>query len=216
MKRLFIFLLAIAAAVSCIDKEPFLYRIVTFGYVGSDGSLLADDGIKYVFPAGIPDEAWSKAPRVVAVIDATEQIADSTYNARLQQYMVPLYKAPVVLTDPQVPDSLGTADIAVSSVWYSGGCLNMTNVIRAIDGEKAGNHVINLMADMRGDSQDTLRFEVHHRTVLEEAPTELSHDYSFYSSFPIASLMPKRDSAVLKVSWTWEGKPASVSGKVKI
>lgn len=216
MKRLFLFLLAVAAFVSCLDQDPFLYRLVTFGYTGSDGSLVADDGMKYVFPAGVPDEGWGDSRRVVAVIDVVEAVSDSIFNARLQQYVVPVFKDPVVLTDPEVPDSLGTGDVAVTSVWYSGGCLNMSNAIRIADGEKAGSHVINLMADLRNPVQDTIKFELHHRSELDGSPIEPASSYTFYSSFPVSSLMPKRDSVVLKVSWIWEGQPASVSGKVKI
>lgn len=216
MKRLLTFLLALATLASCMDREPFLYRVVTFGFTRSDGSLIADDGIRYIFPSTVKGDDWGDGRRVVAVIDVSEAVSENTYKARLQQYTTPLFKDPVVLTDPEVPDTLGTEDIAVGDVWYAGGCLNMMNVIKLVEGEGNGNHVINLMADMRNPVEDTIKFEVHHRSELDSSPTDFTYDYSFYSSFPVSSLMPGRDSVVVKVSWTWDGAPASVSGKVKI
>ncbi|MBO4476205.1 MAG: hypothetical protein J5737_05760 [Bacteroidales bacterium] len=215
MKRLFAFILALTAFSACIDQDPFLYRIVTFGFPQEDGSLLADDGIRYILNSTATDFDWARLPRVIAVLDVTEAVSDSTYKARLQQYTTPVYKEPVVVSEGELPDTLGTDDILVSDVWYSGGCLNMMNVIE-LQQNDTGGHMISLVADCREESPDTLKFEIHHKSNQAYTPADMLSDYSFYSSFPVKSLMPKRDSVIIKVSWTWNGEPASASGKIKL
>ncbi len=213
MKRLIPFLLAVSALASCDMLDPFLYRVVTFGYPQSDNSFLGDDGYRYVFGSSGVD--WQGLPRAVAVIDVSKEVSDTQREGKLVQFFTTMYKNPVVVTTPEIPDSLGNREINVSDVWYSGGCLNMYNVIRTPE-NGAGTHVVNLVVDKREPVTDTLRLLLRHRFDTSDPVSDVTRNYDFYSSFPLEKEMPERDSVVLKVSWTWDGKEYSTSGKVGI
>ena len=215
MKRFLLIILAAAALASCTKPEPFLYRVIAFGYPQADMSLLADDGMKYIFPDAAADFDWSGAKRVFAVFDVTKSVSDSVYQATLNRYSVPLYKEPVLVDGPDKADSLGKADIKVSDIWYSGGCLNMINVIKVLaSGED--KHTVNLVTRKKQLDKDTLRFELRHLPDPEPVEGDAVTDYTFYSTFPLGNVMPEGESIVLKVDWTWEGQARSFSGKVKI
>ena len=211
MKRIAPILLALALASACNSTDPFLYRAFLMGNPNLDGSLKGDDGITYVFNE-LPD--WSGAKRVVALLDVLKDLGDSTCQARLQSFSVPIFKQPVVV-EGQMPDSLGTESIFVSDVWFSGGCLNMSNVIN-VKTDGSGKHLINLAYDKAQSSEDTLKFIVKHNYPEGYEDGCTVYEYVFYSSFPLSGLMPERDSTVLKISWEWNGSPASIAGKVKI
>lgn len=211
MKRIVPFLLTLALAAACNTTDSFQYRLFTMGYPKSDGSLLGDDGYKYVFNE-LPE--WNGAKRVVAILDVMKDLGDSTFQATLQSFTTPLYKQPVVV-EGEMPDSLGSHPILVSDIWYAGGCLNMSNVMYVrTDGN--GKHIINLAFDKGKSTQDTLKFIVKHNYASGFEEGEVEYEYGFYSSFPITALMPKRDSTVIKVSWMWKEGESSTSGKVKI
>jgi len=209
MKRILVpFILAILATVSCESLDPFLYRVAMFGYPQSDGSFLADDGVKYVFSSG----EIESTPRAFAVLDVTKEFDDGSKEARLVQYSIPLYKEPVVVTSVEIPDTLGTSEVGVLDAFYSGGCLNMLNVI-SVRSEGGDNHHINLMVDAR-EVSDTLRLVLKHRASWGTGDQHSHKDFRFYSSFPIESLLPEKDSVIVKLSWEWEEEAGSMVSKV--
>lgn len=213
MKRLILLLMAVAAA-SCIKTDPFLYRVITFGYPRENMDLLADDGVRYVFPKAEAGFDWNGAKRVYAVIDVTKALSDSVYEARLDSYKIPLFKEPVVVDGPDQADALGTADIKVNDIWYSGGCLNMVNVIRVL-ASGDDKHTVNLVVKSKQIAGDTVRFEMRHLPDPPAGDGDSITDYTFYSSFPLKGVLEEGEH-IIKVSWNWEGAARSFSGKVKI
>ena len=201
MKRILAIAAVCCALVSCSKYTPFLYRIVTMGFTRSDATLLADDGRVYSFTEGAKPE-WGEGTRVMAIMDVRSELTDSTRLASMVSWTAPLYKQPVVVTKDPLPDTLGTDGIAMLDGWYAGGCLNMLNRISVVKG--TGTHVVNLLADRRRDSSDTLYLELRHRSDYTPAENEVESNYDFYSSFPIKELVRELDSAVLALSWRWK------------
>lgn len=213
MKRLLPIILA-AVALSCTNPTPFLYRVVTFGNPQEDLSLLADDGRRYVFPNAANDFDWNGAKRVFAVFDVTKAVSDSVYEAILNNFSIPLFKAPMVVSGPDKADTLGTADINVSDIWYSGGCLNMINSIKVLaSGED--KHTVNLVTYSKQLSRDTVNFEMRHLPDPPATAGDAISNYNFYSTFPLKDVLAEGEH-IIKVSWNWEGASRSFTGKVKI
>lgn len=213
MKRLLLIFL-VAAAVSCAKTDPILYRVITFGYPNGR-SLLADDGMLYRFPTAASTFNWKEAERVFAVFDVTRAVSDSVFEAKLINYSVPLYKEPAVVNGQEEADALGTSGIKVADIWYSGGCLNMINVIKVVEGGKE-QHFINLAKDSGQPDGDTLKLSLHHRPEPAPPDDDTLTDYTFYSSFPLKDILPGSGSTVIKVSWNWDGEDCSSGGAVKI
>ena len=209
--RKFALMLALVLASACNSTDPFQYRVFTMGFPRTDGSLRGDDGYTYVFN-DLPE--WNGAKRVVAVLDVVKALGDSTLQANLQSFAVPLYKKPVVV-EGEMPDSLGNEAIRLVDVWYAGGCLNMSNSIY-VRADGTDKHGIDLAFDQAGSSKDTVKFVLKHRYLSGKEEGAVLTEYGFYSSFPISDLMPKADSTVIKVSWEWDGEAKGTSGKVRI
>ncbi len=213
MKRLFTLFIVLVSTLSCIKDDPFLYRVFTFGFPQADGSLLADDGIKYIFPNSAPD--WQGSPRVYAVLDVTAEKDGNIREADFLTYSVPLFKEPDLVSTQKELDSLGTLPVKVNDAWYSGGCLNMLNTIKVLPG--GGEvHFISLALDPTQEISDTLRLTLHHSCETDFPDTDILEEKNFYSSFPLGKYMPERDSIVLKLNWVWESETHSTTGKVEI
>ncbi|MBR4810021.1 MAG: hypothetical protein IK031_07055 [Bacteroidales bacterium] len=212
MKRTIrLLLLAAALLTACNNPDPFQYRVFTMGFPNPDGSLFGDDGNTYFFEEKTD---WNGAERVVAIFDVLKSVADSTYQARLQSYLVPLYKKPVVYKG-ELPDSLGAFPIRISDAWYGGRCINMYNVI-SVREDGAGLHRINLAFDEEASVADTLYFTLTHNFAEGAEETLALVDYGFYTSFNLDGLLPERDSIAIKIDWSWDGNSSSSAGKVKI
>ena len=196
---------------ACSDlPAPFLYRIITMGEAIDDASMVDDEGVTYTFT---DNPAWKAGTRVLAMIDVQSKTDDTHCKATLVSYVTPLHKKPVVITGPEIPDTLGTDDIAFINGWYSGGHLNMQNRIKMVEG--SGMHAINLMADKRRDTADTLYLTLKHRSDYTPGENEFLSDHDFYTTFPIDDLLSKEDSTVLCISWHWKDSLYTQCAKVK-
>ena len=91
----------------------------------------------------------------------------------------------------------------------------MYNVIN-VKTDGSGKHIINLAFDKTRSTADTLKFTLKHRDPVGLQDGDTVYEYGFYSSFPIRDFMPRRDSTVVQVCWTWKGDSSSAAGKVKI
>lgn len=220
MRIKFILFAAIAALVcSCApDDEPFLFRSALMGYLQEDGALKGDDGRTYYFSNLMAGNDWGDVERLMVLIDVTQKIdGENTYSAKLLNYEVPLYKAPVVGEDKHLIDSLGTAPLYVNDAWISGGCINMLNTFLFADRTK--KHTVDLRLKEYPPSSDTLKFSLMHNAgddVVDEYAEDLTgNTYSFYSSFPIEQYLPENGGIVISMEWRWKGEVLYITHSFK-
>lgn len=221
MKRLIPFILLLAGAVSCdMSTEPFLYRGFMMGFLQTDGSFVGDDGNTYVFSNASAGEKLEKATRMLGSFDVTEELPDGRYSAKLLEYTFPLYKEPVKSSEVEDPDTLGNDLIDVDEIWYSGGCLNMTNRFRySPEAEKA--HTVSLLADTSRPVNDTLFLSLRHNAGEDAIPEGMFPIdfaiFKFYSSFPIVSLFPEgKSDGVISLSYEGENGAKTIINKIKL
>ena len=197
---------AMAVLTSCNNEfDSILYRCTTMGFVRYDGALKGDDGRIYI----VDDPRWTSGDRVYAIMDVRSSENDSTYRADLLFQTRPLYKAPIVLDGKPAPDTLGTDGINIVSIWYSGGCLNMQNMVTDYR-EAGGRHVVNLTADGPKAKGDTLHLTLYHRADYPAEPFGNATDATFFCSFPIKDLLPD-EGAYIEVNWKWENELKKVA-----
>lgn len=221
IKKLLPLMLVLSIFVSCdMDSEPFLYRGFMMGFLQEDGTFKGDDGRTYIFNNISAGFDWKDAHRLFALFDVTEEMADGRYSANLLDYTFPLYKEPLKSTEVENPETIGPDPIDVEDAWFSGGCINMSNLFRyRADGEAL--HTVNLLVDLSKPVTDTLHLVVKHDAGSDRLDTDIPpaeyNLYQFYSSFPVASFFPEdKEAGVIEIKWTWEEGEKSMCNKVNL
>lgn len=208
MKRFIIIIAAVMlAAVCCKESNGMLYRTLVPGFMQDNGSMLADDGNTYLFNNPTMPEAFLKAKRVVALMDVIDAVdgQEKTFNAMMLEYALPVYKDPAECSTTEEIEALGKDPVNVTNIWYSGGCLNLQNVIM-IGPDPEVKHTISLAMSPVTAESDTLHFTLCHDAAADATLGDLDGltRYSFYSSFPIKDLLPETGSRVVELKWFWD------------
>lgn len=193
-------------AASCLKNDTILYREITMAQVTGPTQFVTDIGLTYNVVENPFAIEFASLSRVIIHCNVLKQTGDREFNVQLLQLADPLNKDAVLtstLTKPN--DGLGNDPIGLSSVWISGGYLNMCVGVLVIDEEKT--HTVNLEFDDTAPA-DTLRFTLRHDDGLADGE-EVVFDEKLigykYATFPIKKLLPEGVTTLpVKLTWTWD------------
>lgn len=210
MKRLLFSMLAAVICLTACDMTPdILYRAMVFGDMQGAYVFNADDGCTYRFTNVTSDSGLPTSGRVLALFDARKQVEgrENEFEATLNDFRVPIYKAPVQCLNPEDEAALGANEIRFDNGILSGGHLNtMCTVMKELNDTE--EPVVNLQL-VQGASSDTLHFILRYnagKDILIALDSDDVQQYSFYACFPISDLIPEGQKPVVELKWLWGGE----------
>lgn len=191
---------------SCLKDNVILYREITMATVTAPNQFLTDAGLTYNVVQKDIDDDFSDFGRVLIYCNILKETASNEFDVELLALIKPLNKDAVLTSTLTKPDDgLGNDPVAVTSAWVSGGYLNMSIAVLALDETK--DHFINLEFDDTAP-QDTLRFTLRHEDNVSDELNVISEDSALgaaYVTFPVEKLLPEGVTTMpIKLSWTWD------------
>lgn len=204
MRKLFSALIVALCAVSCIWTNP-IYQDTTMVDVINPTRVITDSGITYNIESQLCDGTLETGKRTLVVCNVTKKRSDTEYDAELLSFVVPLNKA--VVRASSITDPLGDDPVGLSTLWESGGYLNMRFVVQEI--EEGKTHTMNLEW-LDTEPADTLRFVMHHDDGIDgiRLPSDDDMEIMYgvgYATFPIKDLVPAGVKEMpIKITWVWD------------
>lgn len=193
------------AAVSCSKDDVIRYNNATMGNV-VDGTFVSDQGNIFNVVEQNCIGRLDTMKRAFVVCDILNATAgkENEYDVRLNQIASVLTKEPLIQTEVTDEKLLANDPMIVSSLWISGGYINMYLAIPVMT-ENGRQHMLNCVFDDTVTKDGEYTFSFRHNAdgeVLKEGNENNSKMViaGAYASFPLDKII-KEDSAKLKMSW---------------
>lgn len=193
------------AAVSCSKDDVIRYNNATMGNV-VDGTFISDQGNIFNVVEQNCTGRLDTMKRAFVVCDILNATAgkENEYDVRLNQIASVLTKEPLIQTEVTDEKLLANDPMIVSSLWISGGYINMYLAIPVMT-ENGRQHILNCVLDDTATKDGEYTFSFRHNAdgeVLKEGNENNSKMViaGAYASFPLDKII-KEDSAKLKMSW---------------